>query len=87
MTEPAPLKVFMVEVTVTHMVPVVAADRNEAQAVALCHYEEDDEQDEDARAYELKTLLPDLRGVIPWGVADKDPRRDWTLEKWLEETK
>jgi hypothetical protein len=83
------LRPFLVEVTVTRTVPVVAESRADAEAVALDHYDEDEDDEDDADvAVTLVTEVSseaDLKNRshwIPWGLPDDDPRRNWTLAEW-----
>ena len=81
--------VFCVTVEITQEVLVVADDWEKAKEIAFEHYEEDfkngNERDAHAAyATEIVKVNKEFRGVIPWGLPDDDPRRDWTAEEWCE---
>lgn len=69
-------------VTVSKEIAVVADSSFNAKMIA-----EDNERDEDITysvARETKDFTVGWKRSIPWGVENDDPRRDWTIEQWLE---
>ena len=82
-------KVFCVTVEITREVLVVADDWEKAKEIAMEHYEEDYANGNERDAYaahatEIAAPDKDSKDVIPWGVPDDDPKRDWTIEQWCK---
>lgn len=68
---------------------VVADNWEKAKEIAMENYEQDytNGNERDAYvAYDTEITAPDeaSKDVIPWGVSDDDPRRDWTIEHWCK---
>jgi len=81
-------KIYLVMVEIHQEMVVVADSKEDAEKVALEHYEEDfdngNERDVETGIVSEITEPGHFRGTLPWGVDDPDPRRNWPIEKWLE---
>lgn len=82
------LKIFMVEVTTTQQVPVLAASKKEAEEIAESCADEDfdngSDRDTSSVAYEINAADKTDEQCIPWGLDDDHPRRDWTIKQWFD---
>ena len=82
-------KIYLVMVEIRQEVIVVADSKEDAEKVALEHYEEDFDNGNE-RDVETGVVIEidkpgHFRGTLPWGVDNDHPRRNWPIEKWLEE--
>jgi len=88
-----PRKVWVVDVQIQAQIVVVAENGEDAQQVAKQHLAGELAHNLHQATYTprvftrpnnlLGGLSPPFGGTLPWGVASDDPRRDWSIEKWL----
>jgi len=78
-------RVYSVSVQLQFEMPVVAADPDEAERVAESNWEEELAMSVERPLFHAVAITKpgEFEGCIPWGPADDDPGRDWTIEQWL----